>query len=124
MAAVFVVITPIALVVLSEDPGPRFRTLLERVSPMMLTMGVAVLSYPVWVLVGVLLGLTYALVEEAEFVEGIGSPNLVFTVFIVLIGASMAVPLMVLLRRVAWAVGLLVLVFVALFGWALPYLSG
>ena len=124
MTSVFVVITPIALVILSEDPGPRFRALLDRVSPMMLTMGVAVLSYPVWVIVGVLLGLTYALAEEGEFAGGIGSPNFVFTALVVVLGASMAVPLMALLRRVAWAVGLLFLVFVALFGWAVPHLSG
>ncbi len=124
MASVFVVIAPIALVILADDPTPSFRALLDRVPPLMLTMGVAVLSYPAWVLLGALIGLMYGVAEEGSSGGGLGSPNLTFTVVVVVLGAAVAAPLVVLLRRVAVAVASLALAFVALFGWAVPYLAG
>ena len=54
---------------------------------------------------------------------GIGSPNMVFTLAIVIVSVLMAAPFFILLRSVLPWVIALTLVFVGLFGWFLPYFA-
>ncbi len=72
---------------------------------------------------GILLGLLLAGLESSSPAGGLGSPNRVFTAF-VLIATAIAVGPFALafarLRRPLLAAGLL---FVACFGWLMPYLS-
>ncbi len=123
LAAASIAIGPIMLFTLATDPPRPYRALLGRVSPMTLMMGGVVLAYPVWILVGAVLGLIYRASETVSPGGGLGSPNLAYTVAVLVGAAAAAVPLAVLLRRVVyWLVGL-TLVFVGAFGWLLPHLA-
>mgnify|MGYP001276016655 CR=1 FL=1 len=123
MASVFVAVVPVMLFVMARDPSPLFRAFLERVSPMPLMIGTVVLGYPVWSLTGVAIGTLYWAGTEAVPGGGLGASNLASTLAIVLVGAATAVPLFLLLRRVAIGTAILTLAFVGLFGWLLPFLA-
>lgn len=72
---------------------------------------------------GILLGLMLAGIEDRSPAGGLGSPNRVFTAFILATGAIAVLPLAVALPR--WRAPLLAggLAFAASFGWLMPYLS-
>lgn len=73
--------------------------------------------------VGILLGIMLAGIEDSRPAGGLGSPNQLFTAFIIVTGVIAVLPLAIAVPR--WRLPLLVsgLVFVATFGWAMPYLS-
>ena len=123
MASVVVGVGPIMLFSLARDPSPFMRSMLEKVSPMPLMMALVVLAYPTWGVVGAALGLLY----RASTVEapggGLGSPNLVYTLAIAVVALVMALPIALLLRRVAVGVAALTLTFAGLFGWLLPFFA-
>ena len=124
MASVFMAVAPIILFVLAKDPAPLFRAFLDKISPLALMMGSVVLGFPVWGLVGAVVGLLYWASTEAVPGGGMGSPNLLYTVAVVVVALAVAVPLGLMLRRVAPGIAVLTLTFVGLFGWLLPFLAG
>ena len=123
MASVFVAVVPVMLFVMARDPSPLFRAFLDRVSPMPLMMGTVVLGYPIWSVIGVAIGTLYWAGTEAVPGGGLGAANLLSTMAIVLVGAAMATPLFLMLRRVAVGTAILALTFVGIFGWLLPFLA-
>jgi hypothetical protein len=72
---------------------------------------------------GILLGIMLAGIEDSRPAGGLGSPNQLFTAFIIATGVIAVLPIAIAVPR--WRLPLLVswLVFVATFGWAMPYLS-
>ena len=67
MASSFVVLGPLILFFISKNPTPRFQIILEKVTPLRLVMGVIILSYPFWTIVGIVLALGFALVSGNGF---------------------------------------------------------
>ena len=90
---------------------------------MTMMVGIIVLAYPVWILAGVVLGLLYMASESMAPGAGLGSPNLAYTVAVLISAASGAVPLAIVLRRVVLWMGGLMVVFIGVFGWFLPHLA-
>ena len=124
MASVFVGVVPIMLFTLAKDPSPAFQAVLGRVPPLALMMSVVVLAYPTWSVVGAATGLLYRVSATEAPGGGLGSPNLLFTSAILVVGVMVALPLVLLLKRVAIGVAALTLTFVGVFGWALPFFAG
>jgi hypothetical protein len=73
--------------------------------------------------IGILLGIMLSTMEDKRPAGGLGSPNEVFTAFIIATAAIAVTPIGIAVPR--WRLPLLVcgLAFVATFGWAMPYLS-
>jgi hypothetical protein len=124
MASVFVGVGPIMLFYLAKDPSPQLRSLLNRVPPLALTMGLVVLAYPTWVGVGVAAGLLYRESTVLAPGGGLGSANLAYTLGVIVVAAMFAAPLMIGLRRIAAGLAALALVFIGLFGWLVPFMAG
>ncbi|MBI2846530.1 MAG: hypothetical protein HYX82_01465 [Chloroflexi bacterium] len=76
-----------------------------------------------WGVIGGLFGLAYELVTNAIPGRGLGSPNLVFTAFILLLSVGSGVAIMLVQRRVQWESQTLVLAFAGIFGWLMPWLA-
>ena len=121
MASVFIAVVPVMLFVLAKEPSPWFRTLLGGVSPMVLMMGVVVLAFPAWTILGAAIGLLYRAMSSGA--DGAAAPGL-YTATVVLASVLLAAPPALLLRRVAVGVGALTLMFIGVFGWVLPLLAG
>ncbi len=73
--------------------------------------------------IGILFGIVLSAMEDKRPAGRLGSPNEVFTAFIIATAAIAVTPIGIVVPR--WRLPLLVcgLVFVATFGWAMPYLS-
>lgn len=123
MASVTVALGPIMLFYLAKEPSPFFRALLRKIPPIYMTMGLVVLAYPTWTVMGAVGGVLYRISATEAPGGGLGSPNLVFTLAIVVVAAMMAAPVALLLRRVALGVGAMTLLFVGTFGWLLPFMA-
>ena len=124
MASVFVTVGSLTLFFLFKDPPPTLRTFLDRARPMTLTMGLVVLAYPLWSIIGAAMGLLYRASSGQAPAAGFGSPNLAFSMAVAIVAVAGALPLALLLRRVAVGVAALTLTFVGIFGWLLPRLAG
>ncbi len=73
--------------------------------------------------IGIGLGIMLSGLESNHPAGGLGSPNAIFTSFVIAAVAIAMLPIGIAVPR--WRLPLLVcgLVFVATFGWAMPYLS-
>ena len=78
-------------------------------------------GYPIWGIIGSLIGLIYEISTEQVPGSGLGSPNMVFTLAIVVVAVMMAAPFFLLFKRVAVGVLIITLSFIGVFGWFLPY---
>jgi hypothetical protein len=123
MASVTAALGPIILFSLAKDPTPFFRALLDRVPPIYMTLGLVVLTYPAWTVVGGVAGILYRVSLEQVPGRGLGSPNLVFTLAIVIVAIMLATPLALLLRRAMGGLAALTVIFVGVFGWLLPFMA-
>ena len=103
-----------------RDPPPSILPVFARIRPATIAMSVVILAYPVWGVIGVLLGLAYSLSSELTPGGGMGSPNLTFTLSVVVAATMVAIPLGVVLKRVRWSLVALACSFAGLFGWFLP----
>ena len=124
MASVFVAISPVMLFLLAKDPSPALRSVLDRVPPMTMMMGMLVLAYPTWAVIGIALGLLYRASSNEATTGGLGSPNLGFTAAVTLAAIVLSLPPAVLLRRVLAGVAAMAFAFAGVFGWLLPLLAG
>ena len=123
MASIFACAASLMLFSLVKDPTPGFQAVARRVRPPVLALSAVFFGYPVWGIIGAVLGLLYKISSEQAPGSGIGSPNLVFTAAIVAVTLMMAAPIAVLLRRVLPGVLAIAIVFMGLFGWFLPFFA-
>ena len=123
MASVFVCAGVIMLFSIVRDPPPGLRAVLDRFPPGYYVLPAVVLSYPVWGAIGVIMALLFTISSERAPGAGIGSPNLVFTAAVLIATVMLAAPVALLLRRVLPGILTIVLAFVGVFGWLLPYFA-
>ena len=123
IAAITVAVGPILLFRMAKNPTPFFRTLLERVPPIYMTMGIVVMAYPAWTVVGIVMGVLYGVSDAEAPGGGLGSSNLVYTVVVTAILVLMAAPFAVLLRNSRMTIALTTLLLVGMFGWLLPFMA-
>ena len=81
------------------------------------------LAYPTWALFGAVMGLAYLAVDEVNPGSGIGSPNLAFTLVMLVTAAALGLPMFLLLRRMVAGVLAISLTFAGAFGWFLPHFA-
>ena len=123
MASIFVSVGVIMLFPLVKDPSPQFHALIRKTPPSTIVIGITVISYPMWAIIGAISGILYNISVEQIPGSGLGSPNLTFTIAVMVIGLMMAAPFAVVLRRVIAGVVGLTLAFIGVFGWFLPYFA-
>ena len=115
---VFVAVAPVMVFSLARDSDSRVGDFVRRVNPTTLMLGLVVLAYPTWTLLGGMLGLLYRLSVQ----QGPGAGNLVYTLALALTTLLVAVPAAVVLRRVAFGVAGIAVAFMGVYGWLLPFL--
>ena len=118
----FVAVAPVMVFSLARDTESRAGAFVRRVNPTTLMLGLVVLAYPTWTLLGGLLGLLYRLSVQQAPGSGLGSGNLVYTFALVVATLIGAVPGVLLLRRVASGVVAIAVAFMGIYGWLLPFL--
>lgn len=121
MASIFITLGELMLFFLYKNRTPAMEPFFEKVPPSQLAMGIVAVAYPAWAGIGALFALLFLISVREAPGGGLGSPNLVFTVAVVVMSLMMAAPIMYLLRRVVMGVVALTITFIGLFGWFLPY---
>lgn len=120
MACVFTPAFALVLFEMIREGSPRLRALLTRLSPFAVVMPVVVLAYPVWGIVGAVMGILYATSVESAPGGGMGSSNMVYTLSVAGVAALVAAPAALVFRRFVAVVAVLGLSFAGIFGWFLP----
>ena len=124
--ALSIIATPIAAIAIfrARVTSPLMRQIApEGTSLIAFSMVIHVFVVLTFTVVGLLFGLLLAGMESSTPAGGLGSPNRVFTAFILITTAIAVLPLSLAsarLRRPLLGGGL---VFVATFGWIMPYLA-
>ena len=121
MASVFITVSMISLFLVMKNRRETMMPVMEKYPPMTLAMGIVAVSYPTWAVAGGALALLYRISAEQAPGAGIGSPNIAFTLAVLAMALMLAVPLAILFRRMLGGVLAVTLLFVAIFGWLLPY---
>lgn len=121
MALVFISVGAITLFSIAKDPPPRFKAFLERIPAGTIVIAGVAASYPVGGFVGTVMALLYFASTEAAPGGGLGSPNMVFTIAVIVITSMMVAPFMILVRRAFVGLLIVTLAFIGIFGWFMPY---
>ena len=123
MASVFIALGELMLFFIVKNRPPELRFIFDTLTPSSMAMGIVAIAYPAWGGIGAVTGVLYQISQNEVPGGGIGSPNMVFTLAIVVVSVLMAAPFFVLFRSVLPWVVALTLVFIGLFGWLLPYFA-
>jgi len=99
------------------------KAIAPNISAVMLAVPVSLGAFLGWTLVGMILGLLYRGARDHLAGAGLGSPNWPYTLGVLLAGAAALAVVAYAWRRLRWPVLALTAAFVALFGWAMPYLA-
>jgi len=93
-------------------------------------MSITLLSVPIssffsflWTGLGLIYGMVLFAAENAHPNGGLGSPNLLYTLFILLTAVIIFLPFYVLIPSARRLALFLVLTYIGLFGWATPWLA-
>ena len=123
MASLFISAVSIMMFSLVKNPSPTFRTIFDRYKPGGVVLSLVALAYPVWGIIGVIVGILYTISDKQAPGSGLGSPNLVFTIAILAVTVMMTVPFVLLLRQVAAGVAFIAIASAGVFGWLVPYFA-
>jgi hypothetical protein len=124
--ALALIVAPIAAVALvrARVASPALaRVLPEGTSLVAASLILHVFAFLSMTAVGMFLGLLLAGLEERSPDGGLGSPNRVFTAFVLAAGAIAVGPLALFVPRLRLPLLAGGLLFAGLFGWFMPYLS-
>ena len=123
MASLFICAGSLMMFSLVNSPTPAFRLIFDRFPPGGVVLSIVALAYPIWGIVGAIMGILYIISVEQLPGRGLGSPNLAFTLAVVVVAVMTAAPFAVLLRQVIAGVIAIAVAFVGVFGWFLPYFA-
>lgn len=123
MSLIFSILAAIMVVDARSRVPYLAKAIAPNISAVALAVPISLLAFFLWTALGMFFGLLLRLTLEEASGEGLGSPNLVYTVLVLIFAAfSLAVAWSVW-RRLPWPVLTMGLAFIALFGWALPFLA-
>ncbi len=123
MAQLFITIGCITAFFALKDPPPAIAVMLARFPPGVFVMTIVIFAYPVWGVIGLVSAFLFLALQNAAPGSGLGSPNLVYTAFVFLASVALALPLIILAKRLWSGVVGITLSAIAIFGWLLPLLA-
>ena len=95
----------------------------QGISPTMVMLSLVIALPPLWGILGAFAGLAYNLVGSSFPHAGLGSPNFVFTLAILLLAALATLVLFVIRRKMIRMGLIMATAFAGIFGWILPLLA-
>lgn len=123
MAQLFITVGCLTAFFALKDPTPSAVVMFSRFSPAIFVMSVVVFSYPLWCIIGLILAFLFRVLQNAVPGPGLGSPNVVYTVGVSVALLMLALPVLVLAKRLWKGITCITLLGIATFGWMLPLLA-
>ena len=124
MAAVFSCAGPMLIFFMLKDTPKIFKERIGVTPGIPIMIGTVLVAYPIWGLIGAILGFVYGATTTNDSFSGAGSPNLTYSLMIVAVSVAIILPVAFVFRRVLAGLVAMTLVFVGIFGWLLPFLVG
>lgn len=124
--ALSIIATPIAAIAIvrARMTSPLMRQMApEGTSLIAISVVISLFIVLTFTAIGLLFGLLLAGIESSNPAGGLGSPNRVFTAFILIATTIAVLPLSVVSGRLRVPLLASGLVFIASFGWFMPYLA-
>ena len=115
-----------ALRILLPNGGPSIAAtfLLRGTSSFSASVLLPLMVMAAWGVIGSVVGLLYIASEEVFPENGLGSPNRVFTIGVLIFTVNALMLSLLLVRRMNWWEGYgLALAFLGIFGWLMPWLA-
>ena len=72
-------------------------------------------------IIGLILGVLYSFLSPSVSLEGLGSPNYIFSLGIMLLSLMIFLPVLLLLRSAWKGITIIQVSFIGIFGWVLPH---
>lgn len=123
MAIVFTLLGTVMLVHVRARYAVLSQGIVANFSAGALAVPVSLAAFLFWTAVGMVLGLLYAGAESSFPDAGLGSPNLLFTLAVIMFTVVNTALVFIPLRRMYWPLVALGLSLIVTFGWVLPLLS-
>ena len=120
MALIFVTAGVISLFPVVRRPPAKLELLFSKFPPKTLALSMVTLGYPIWGIFGGLMGLIYMISLERVPGMGLGSPNMAYTITVIVVALLVGTPFLFLLKRVWPGILTIILAFIGVFGWFLP----
>ena len=123
MAQLFITIGCITAFFALKDPPSAIAVMLARFPPGVFVMTIVVFAYPIWGVIGIVSAFLFLALQNAAPGAGLGSSNLAYTAFVSLASVALALPLIILAKRLWGGVVGITLSAIVIFGWLLPLLA-
>lgn len=123
MASIGITLGALMLFSYVKRPSLEFASVADRFPPAKMVVYGVVLSYLLWTVLGFIAGVAYWGFVENWPGRGLASPNGAYTTTILVLGILGILPAAFFLRRVLPGVFAVFLIFIGLYGWALPYFA-
>lgn len=123
--ALAILVSPVAAIALvrsNDRTGFAQQIAPEGTNIVALSMVVHLAAMIVLTAIGLVLGMALAGIETRRPDGGMGSPNVVYTVLVVALTASLVIPALAIAPIRRYAI-VFAFAFVTLFGWAMPWLA-
>lgn len=123
MASATSAIGPIMLLQIARRTHTLSTGLFHGVRPIYIALGVVVLAYPIWIVIGAAAGLVYGTSLARVPGDGFGSPNLAFTATVLVGTILVTTPIAIIFRSITVSAITLGVLCSITFGWGLPIMA-
>ena len=124
MGTMFINAAALSILLPKRSPSMATTFLLRGSSSLSMSLLLPLMIMAAWGVVGSVVGLLYIASEEVFPEDGLGSPNRVFTISVLIFTANALMLGLLRARRWDWWEGYgLALAFVGIFGWLMPWLA-
>lgn len=90
--------------------------------PTLMVLSIVGVIYIFWSVIGAIYGLLFIIIDNRNSQNGLGSPNLIFTLLILILPISVTVLVLYTKRVIFFRVLPIILIFGGIFGWMMPYI--
>ena len=123
MAQTFIAVGCLTAFFLLKNPPPSVASVLGRFPPGTLVLAIVAASFPIWGIIGVVLAFLFLALENGYPGGGLGSANVVYSAGVSCAALALALPVLILLRRVWPGVTSITVASALIYGWLLPFLA-
>jgi hypothetical protein len=123
MSLVFTALAAVMVVRARSRLPSLAKAIAPNLSVVMLAVPISILAFLLWTMIGLILGLLYRGALDHLSGAGLGSPNWPFTLGVILFTLAFLAVILYAWRRLPWQVLVMAVMFLGLFGWAMPYLA-
>lgn len=123
MSSIFTCVFVLVLYSLMKAPTPTFERFSQKIEPARIALAVVFFGYPVWGMAGVMLGLLCKISSEKIPGSGLGSPNLVFTLAVIIGTVVLSMVPFLQFQQAKKGILIIAIAFVGVFGWFLPFFA-